>query len=258
MKPTFAVLVVDTDAPALAGLVDLLRGAGYKATGAPTFEAARELLETAVFDLLMTDLRLMTHNGLHLVVRSRILQRAPTAIVLSSVPNSVDEAEARRLGASYLARPVDPATLLAFVSKTLYGTEYGGTEYGGTEYGGTERHGVEPLNGLGDGAGDSAGRNWAGRNWARKSAGHNWAKWAALAAALVAIVATAGAASPLFCIAITAGAAALSVYGNMGTAARSDTPGSGGGGERDAVRRPEPFDRDLPLADGLRLAATPR
>ena len=263
MKPTFAVLVVDTDAAALAGLVDLLRGAGYKATGAPTFEAARELLETAVFDLLMTDLRLMTHNGLHLVVRSRILQRAPTAIVLSSVPNSVDEAETRRLGASYLARPVDPATLLAFVSKTLYGTEYGGTEYGGTEYGGTERHGVEPLNGLGDGAGESAGRNWAGRNWAgrnwnRQSAGHNWAKWAALAAALVAIVATAGAASPLFCIAITAGAAALSVYGNMGTAGRSDTPGSGGGGERDAVRRPEPFDRDLPLADGLRLAATPR
>src|SRR6202023_119742 len=93
MKPTFAVLVVDTDAAALAGLVDLLRGAGYKATGAPTFETARELLETAVFDLLMTEQRLMTHNGLHLVVRSRILQRAPTAIVLSSVPNSVDEAE---------------------------------------------------------------------------------------------------------------------------------------------------------------------
>ena len=113
MKPTFAVLVVDTDSAALAGLVDLLRGAGYKATGAHTFEIARGLLETAVFDLLMTEQRLMTHNGLHLVVRSQVLQRAPTAIVLSSVPSSVDEAEARRLGASYLARPVDPATLLA-------------------------------------------------------------------------------------------------------------------------------------------------
>ena len=97
MKPTFAVLVVDTDAAALAGLVDLLRGAGYKATGAPTFETARGLLETAVFDLLMTEQRLMTHNGLHLVVRSQVLQRAPAAIVLSSVPSSVDEAEARRL-----------------------------------------------------------------------------------------------------------------------------------------------------------------
>jgi DNA-binding NtrC family response regulator len=233
MKPTFAVLVVDTDAAALAGLVDLLRGAGYKATGAPTFEIARELLETAVFDLLMTDLRLMTHNGLHLVVRSRILQRAPTAIVLSSVPNSVDEAEAQRLGASYLARPVEPATLLAFVSKTLYGTEQ--------------------SNSLVERAVDSTGDNPVSRG-----AGHNWAKWAALAAAIVAIVATADAASPLFCIAITAGAAALSVYGNLGTASRSDRPGPRRGGEPDGVGRPATFDRDLPLADGLRLAATPR
>jgi len=229
MKPTFAVLVVDTDAAALAGLVDLLRGAGYKATGAPTFETARELLETAVFDLLMTEQRLMTHNGLHLVVRSRVLQRAPTAIVLSSVPSSVDEAEARRLGASYLARPVDPTTLLAFVSKTLYGSE---------------QYGAEPSIGLGQGA--------------RDSAGHNWARWAALAAALVAIVATATAASPVLCIAITAGAAALSVYGNLGTAGRSDRPGPRRGGEPDAVRRPETFDHDLPLADGLRLAANSR
>ncbi len=239
MKPTFAVLVVDTDAAALAGLVDLLRGAGFKATGAPTFETARELLETAVFDLLMTDQRLMTHNGLHLVVRSQVLQRAPTAIVLSSVPDPVDEIEARRLGASYLARPVDPATLLAFVSKTLHGSE---------------QYAAEPSNGLGQGARDSAGHNWAGHNWA----GHNWAKWAALAAALVAIVATATAVSPVFCIAITAGAAALNVYGNLGTAGRSDRPGPGHGGEPDAVRRPKTFDHDLPLADGLRFAANSR
>jgi DNA-binding NtrC family response regulator len=229
MKPTFAVLVVDTDTAALAGLVDLLRGAGYKATGAPTFETARELLETAVFDLLMTEQRLMTHNGLHLVVRSQVLQRAPAAIVLSSVPSSVDEAEARRLGASYLARPVDPAALLTFVSKTLQGSE---------------QYGAELPNGLDQGA--------------RDGAGHNWAKWAALAAALVAIVGTATAASPVFCIAITAGAAALSVYGNLGTAGRSDRPGPRRGGEPDAVRRPETFDHDLPLTDGLRLAANSR
>jgi CheY-like chemotaxis protein len=121
MKPTFAILVVDTDVAALTALVDLLRGAGYKATGAATFEAARQLLETSLFDLLITDVRLMAHNGLHLVVRCQVLQRAATAIVLSSVPDAVNEAEARRLGASYLDRPVDPDTLLAFVSKTLEG-----------------------------------------------------------------------------------------------------------------------------------------
>jgi two-component system, NtrC family, response regulator PilR len=216
MKPTFAILVVDTDATALAELVELLRGAGYKATGAPTFETARQLLETAVFDLLMTDVRLMTHNGLHLVVRSRVLQRAPTAIVLSSVPDAVDETEARRLGASYLARPVDPDSLLAFVDKTLEGAEQS------------------------------------------KRAERNWAKVAALAAALVAIVAIAGAFSPLLCVALTACAAALSVYGGLRTGHRSNGPGSRRGGEpRDIrLRRTDALDHDRPLADSLRLIAT--
>jgi DNA-binding response OmpR family regulator len=123
MTPTFAILVVDTDPVELAARVELLRRAGYKATGATTFETARQSLETALFDLLITNVRLMAHNGLHLVVRSRVLRRAPAAIVLGRVPDVVDETEARRLGAGYLGGPVDPETLLAFVSKTLEGAE---------------------------------------------------------------------------------------------------------------------------------------
>jgi CheY-like chemotaxis protein len=179
MKPTFAILVVDTDVAALAALVDLLRGAGYKATGAATFETARQLLETSLFDLLITDVRLMAHNGLHLVVRCRVLHRAPNAIVLSSFPDAVDKAEAGRLGASYLAKPVDPGTLLAFVSKTLECAVL------------TKR-------------------------------GQNWAKVAALACALVAIVAIVGAASPILIATITAGAAALSAYGSVRAATNRD------------------------------------
>jgi two-component system OmpR family response regulator len=216
MQPTFAILVVDTDTAALAELVELLRDAGYKATGAPTFESARQLLETAVFDLLMTDVRLMAHNGLHLVVRGRVLQRAPTAIVLSSVPDSVDETEARRLGASYLARPVDPDTLLAFVSKTLEGAEQS------------------------------------------RRASRNWAKWAALVAALLAIVAITGAAAPFLCVALTATAAALSVYGGLRKASGSGRAGVRRGGEpRDVTRGLNTLDRERRLADGLRLVATP-
>jgi DNA-binding response OmpR family regulator len=217
MKPTFAILVVDTNAAALAGRVELLRGAGYKATGAPTFETGRQLLETALYDLLITDVRLMAHNGLHLVVRGRVLRRAPTAIVLSSVPDVVDETEARRLGASYLAGPVDPDTLLAFVSKTLEGAEHS------------------------------------------KRAGRDWAKWAALACALVALVAVADAASPLVIAAITAGAAALSVYGSLRAAGRANRPRPRRGGEPGDVPWPR-FDTrggDRPFADGLRLIATP-
>jgi DNA-binding response OmpR family regulator len=218
MTPTFAILVVDTDAAALAGRVELLRRAGYKATGVTTFETARQSLETALFDLLITNVRLLAHNGLHLVVRSRVLHRAPTAIVLGTVPDVVDETEARRLGAAYLGGPVDPDTLLAFVSKTLEGAERS------------------------------------------KRAGHGWAKWAALAAALVAAVATAVAASPVFVVAITAGAAALYVYGSLSSARQAKKPGPREGGEPVDVllRQLDTLDRDQPVAGGLRLIATPR
>jgi CheY-like chemotaxis protein len=218
MKPTFAILAVDNDVAALAALVDLLRGAGYKATGAATFETARQLLETSLFDLLITDVRLRAHNGLHLVVRSQVLHRAPTAIVLSSSPDVVNETEARRLGASYLAKPVDPHTLLAFVSKTL------------------------------EGAAQSKRRQ-------------DWAKVAALACALVAIVAIAGAASPLLIAAITASAAALSAYGSVRAANRDNRPGPRRGGEPDDVplQRFDLRDRDQPLRNSgswhLRLSA---
>jgi CheY-like chemotaxis protein len=219
MKPTFAILVVDTDNAALASLVDLLRGAGYKATGAATFETARQLLETALFDLLITDVRLMAHNGLHLVVRCRVLHRAPTAIVLSSVPNAFDEAEAGRLGASYLAKPVDPKTLLAFVNKTLECAVL------------TKR-------------------------------GQNWAKVAALACALVAIVAIAGAASPLLIATITAGAAALSAYGSVRAANRDRRPAPPWqGGTPDDVQLQRPgildLDRDRPLIRDRSLTLDP-
>jgi FixJ family two-component response regulator len=215
MKPTFAILVVDVDVAALASLVDLLRGAGYKATGAATFESARQLLETSLFDLLITDVRLLAHNGLHLVVRSQVLHRAPTAIVLSSVPDAVNEAEARRLGASYLDRPVDPNTLLAFVSQTL------------------------------EGAAQSKRRQ-------------NWAKVAALACALVAIVAIAGAASPFFIVAITAGAAALSAYGSVKAARRDKKPTPWRGGEPDDApsQSLDIPDRDRHFAE-LRLTTSP-
>jgi CheY-like chemotaxis protein len=216
MRPTFSILVVDSDVAALAALVDLLRGAGYKATGAATFETAKRLLETSVFDLLITDERLMAHNGLHLVVHCRVLNQAPTAIVLSSSPDVVNETEAQRLGASYLAKPVDPDTLLAFVSKTLEGA-------------------------------------------LQSKRGHNWAKVAALACALLAIAAIVSAASPVLIATITAGAAALSAYGSLRAAKRGTTHRLRYGGKPDDVplQKVDILDRDRPLGQPRLMASLP-
>lgn len=118
------VLVVDGNINGLASMVEPLRKAGYRAVGTASFEDARHLLRTQWYDLLITELRLAAYNGLHLVFHSRVVNPATTAIIVAAVPDDSSEFEARRLGAHYVARPVNPESLLAFVGTVLEGTQY--------------------------------------------------------------------------------------------------------------------------------------
>jgi DNA-binding NtrC family response regulator len=118
-----AILVVDGNANALASLVKPLRDAGYGAVGADTFESAKRLLHTQWYDLLITDLRLAEFNGLHLVFHSRVLNPMATAIVMSPIPDVSIESETRRLGAHFVAGPVEPRRLLALVGMVLEGAQ---------------------------------------------------------------------------------------------------------------------------------------
>jgi DNA-binding response OmpR family regulator len=123
MTKTATILVVDGNTSALASLVEPLRKAGYRAVGADSFETARRLLHTEWYDLLITDIRLAAYNGLHLVFHSRVLNPAARAIVLASFPDVSIEIEARRLGAHYVAAPVEPESLLALVGTVLEGAQ---------------------------------------------------------------------------------------------------------------------------------------
>jgi DNA-binding response OmpR family regulator len=108
----------------LASLVEPLRKAGYRTIGAGSFETARNLLHTQWYDLLITDLRLAAYNGLHLVLHSRAVNPGATAIVVAAIADDSSEVEARRLGAHYVARPVNPERLLALVGTVLKGAQY--------------------------------------------------------------------------------------------------------------------------------------
>jgi len=119
-----AVLVVDSNSNGLASLVEPLRKAGYRAIGAGSFEAARNLLHTQWYDLLITDLRLAAYNGLHLVLHSRAINPGATAIIVAAIADDSSEIEARRLGAHYVARPVNPEYLLALVGTVLKDAQY--------------------------------------------------------------------------------------------------------------------------------------
>lgn len=115
-----AILAVDCDRATLGLLVDRLCAEGYETEGALTFEAAKRSLDTGRYDLLITEVRLMAYNGLHLVARTRMRHPQTAAIVLTSSLDRVIESEARHLGAGYMVKSADAAQLLAFVREVAH------------------------------------------------------------------------------------------------------------------------------------------
>jgi DNA-binding response OmpR family regulator len=111
-----SILVVDDDRTTRVGLAELLEGAGYHTIPIGSFEEASRLLRTAPPDLLIADVRLGPFNGLQLVISS------PTpipAIIITGFADPVLESDARRRGADYILKPVDPAALLRLVERKL-------------------------------------------------------------------------------------------------------------------------------------------
>ena len=112
------ILVVDTDTQRRSWTIDVLQNAEYSATGAASFKAARGLLGSRQYDLLITNLRLEAYNGLHLVFESHVFRPHMPAIIIDSLPDASNESQARRSGAAYLGTLPDAGRLRALV-KTL-------------------------------------------------------------------------------------------------------------------------------------------
>jgi CheY-like chemotaxis protein len=112
------ILVVDDDRDTQLMVSMLLTDAGYEAITAGTLQAGIDALAENHPDLLITDVRLHGYNGLQLIAT------APTsipAIVVTGHRDRVIEAEARRMGAEYLVKPVSPLSLLLAVREKLGG-----------------------------------------------------------------------------------------------------------------------------------------
>jgi len=110
------VLIVDDDEPTRTGLDMLLRESGYETVTASTVPAAIKLLSDERPDLLLVDVRLDQYNGLHLVA---MRQEPIPAIVLTGFADRAIEADARRLGAEFLLKPVAPGVLTSLVNRLL-------------------------------------------------------------------------------------------------------------------------------------------
>jgi DNA-binding NtrC family response regulator len=119
MKLPYRILVLDDDEHALSGIVDLLRDAGHHVTGASTYDAAKRLLAVSPFDLLVSDVRLRSFNGLHLVMQTRTDHPETAIIIITGYDDPLIDLEASRYHAALVRKPIRAAEFLRLVSAEL-------------------------------------------------------------------------------------------------------------------------------------------
>jgi DNA-binding NtrC family response regulator len=116
---SYVVLIAEDDAATLAGWAAYVRDAGFSVVPASTYGEAHRLMSFVRPDVLVTDIRLGEYNGLQLVVQAGTLAPAPSVIVTSGYEDPVLAAEAERLGATFLRKPVQPAHLMALITEMV-------------------------------------------------------------------------------------------------------------------------------------------
>lgn len=118
-KWSFRILVIDDDEHALMGMSELLCDQGHNVTAAASYDEAKAALAESSFDLLVTDVRLRPHNGLHLVMHTRA-EHPDTAIVITTGYDEPAIAlEASRYNARFVKKPIKPSEFLKTIDDAL-------------------------------------------------------------------------------------------------------------------------------------------
>jgi DNA-binding response OmpR family regulator len=107
-----SLLLVDDDLPLLAALSRFLSDSGFQVVPCSTFEDAKREIATVRPDILITDVRLGAFNGLQLALLARDVRSDVRLVVFSGFDDPVLKEEARRLGATYLVKPVSAHALV--------------------------------------------------------------------------------------------------------------------------------------------------
>lgn len=111
------IMIVDDDPSLLEALERAFREAGEDVVAHGSFEEARRALQSTSFDALITDVRLGAFNGLQLAVMARDQAPEIKLIVFSGFDDPVLKAEAERVGAVYLVKPVTSSVLLNLINR---------------------------------------------------------------------------------------------------------------------------------------------
>ena len=117
-------LVVEPHEADRALLVSTLTSAGLIVTAVDGFASARARLVRWRPTVLITEIRLGYHNGLHLAHIARWMRRQMILIVTSCYSDPVLTRDAEALGAAFIQKPFTPAVLLATLHRVAAPARY--------------------------------------------------------------------------------------------------------------------------------------
>jgi CheY-like chemotaxis protein len=119
MKLRYRVLVLEDDAHALAGVVELLSESGCDVTPASAYEEAKKQLALGVYDLFITDVHVRSFNGLHLVMKVRKEFPETAIVIMTGYDEPLLELEAGRYSAVLIKKPITAAILFDAVRRSM-------------------------------------------------------------------------------------------------------------------------------------------
>ena len=114
------ILVVDDSPQISKALSDLLSASGYSVRTAPSAERALQILESATFDLIITDLKMTGMTGIDLA--KQVLQKSPglPVVILTGFGDMDSVINALRLGvADYLKKPFSIDEVMSVVEREI-------------------------------------------------------------------------------------------------------------------------------------------
>ena len=114
------ILVVDDSPQISKALSDLLSTSGYLVRTAPSAERALQILESATFDLIITDLKMTGMSGIDLA--RQVLQKTPDlpVVILTGFGDMDSVIDALRLGvADYLKKPFSIDEVTSVVEREI-------------------------------------------------------------------------------------------------------------------------------------------
>ena len=110
------ILIVDDEQELTTTLARILEAAGHQTVIAESYDAAQRVLEAAVPDVLLVDVRLNDHNGLQIIAMAPM---SVAAVVMTGHDDPVIRREAHRLGAAFLVKPIESELLLSTIDAQL-------------------------------------------------------------------------------------------------------------------------------------------